>query len=887
MKKRICLFLIMAVLSSLFTAGAVSAAPADESTEKLGFLNALGVINSEYDAAEDIVSRENFALFTARLLGMDVEEKSKVRYFTDVEQNSYAANAINLLTEAGYITGFDSGLFRPADAITTEQACCILLNIMDYGAYAGKYSGTDKYTRTARDLDIIKTSNSQKQLTVADAAEILVNAGTTGFCVISEMGVGSVKYGTDDENTILSRYRGIYSGKGTLTDVYGGSVEGNNILPEDEVIIDGVKYTVSDDVDAYAYFGRYVDYFYYADEPGDGGEVMYLADYSCKYESIVTDIALFKSLDTSSMVCWRDGFRGTRKYDLKNPAIIYNGYPLSTGVAQVLSELNKGTITLTDRNNDGNYDTVIIDDYKNFVVGNVDAQNKYIYNLLNTADVLRLNEYDTCVFADTDGNSVDLKKLSKYTVISVKRSSYISARAMSAVVSDSSVNGVFRGIEEDDYAYALVGEDKYEIDKSYLEDFRQHAHAGETYCFKTDIFGKVAYITEETSSDMKFGYLFKNTYKLDEVDFDTDGMYLKILSDDGAVSKIFLAERVAVDGRTYKHIEDAVKYMATSNGSLTANECVINEQMIRYNLNTDGKIINIDTLAFDSAYETEENSITSIYNGAGTEWWFNINRLGVKAVLDSKTKIFCVPSGEGTPEPEDCTVGKYSDYFTSDRFYSADAFYSGSQSAFADAVIYYYGADVKKRAFMVSKFEKGLNDDGEAVTKLSGYDDGSLKQINVDSEISFANINKGDVVILQYDFRGNVVKDKNGSADVIKVYDAGQNKTVGWNNITAEYTRYNSGTANSYRNEVQFSFGYVKTNNSGVITISNTAGGTAAETAYVGSVPIVVYDSNETKDNIYLGLANDIIDYRGAGANCDKVIIKSSGPHINCVYVFR
>lgn len=142
---------------------------------------------------------------------------------------------------------------------------------------------------------------------------------------------------------------------------------------------------------------------------------------------------------------------------------------------------------------------------------------------------------------------------------------------------------------------------------------------------------------------------------------------------------------------------------------------------------------------------------------------------------------------------------------------------------------------------------------------------------------------KGDFVIsCKTPQLGSIFFDKNVTFSVLM-----KNKPA--KDMDAEYRVrvYNSGTANSYRNEVQFSFGYVKTNNSGVITISNTAGGTAAETAYVGSVPIVVYDSNETKDNIYLGLANDIIDYRGAGANCDKVIIKSSGPHINCVYVFR
>ena len=77
MKRKICLYLVIAMIISLFSANANADSSTVKKIEKLRFLNELKIINSEYDSAEDIVSRENFALFTARLLNMDVDKKAK------------------------------------------------------------------------------------------------------------------------------------------------------------------------------------------------------------------------------------------------------------------------------------------------------------------------------------------------------------------------------------------------------------------------------------------------------------------------------------------------------------------------------------------------------------------------------------------------------------------------------------------------------------------------------------------------------------------------------------------------------------------------------------------------------------------------------------------
>lgn len=85
------------------------------------FLTEIGVITAEIADFNQPISREEFAVYTTKILKLPEVAAGSVRYFSDVETYSYAAGAINALVEHGYISISEDRKFRPQDNITLRR----------------------------------------------------------------------------------------------------------------------------------------------------------------------------------------------------------------------------------------------------------------------------------------------------------------------------------------------------------------------------------------------------------------------------------------------------------------------------------------------------------------------------------------------------------------------------------------------------------------------------------------------------------------------------------------------------------------------------------------------------------------------------------------------
>ena len=105
--------LMFAVVMMFLTTNGVYAEDSQEDSAKLKFLEKLNIVKDV--SGEDKITREDFVLYTARAMKLEVDEGvyDGERYFSDVEKDSYASKAINTLTEMGYITGYGQDLFMP------------------------------------------------------------------------------------------------------------------------------------------------------------------------------------------------------------------------------------------------------------------------------------------------------------------------------------------------------------------------------------------------------------------------------------------------------------------------------------------------------------------------------------------------------------------------------------------------------------------------------------------------------------------------------------------------------------------------------------------------------------------------------------------------------
>lgn len=843
-------------------------------SEKAGFLEKLSIMSTKSISEEKKITREDFALYTARMLKIDTETTySGERYFADVEHDGYAASAINGLASRGYVSGYGENAFLPQKNITVEEACSMVLNAMGYKQYAMKYNASSRFTQLAKELDIISYSISSKELTYAEAADILFNSMTTGLCHENIKSNSLVEYYEDEDKTILSEYWGIYFTEGTVTDLYGGSLEGDYVLGEKELILEKQRYTVDRDVDESGYLGSYVRIFYYSDEAETPGNIMFIMRDKQKTEEVVIDISLFKSFDTKELVYYSDKSASkSRKIKISKPTVVYNGFPLGSNVALVTDNLNKGTITVKDSDNDGTYDTVIFDDYRNFVVGNVDMSNESIYNLLDNSDSIKFDECDSVRLIDVDGDACDISTLSKYTILSVKRPVYDSVKAVTAVVSNEVFNGVIEAIGDD---YVKVNGTEFEVDNGYFDILKENSSIGSAYYFRTDHLGNISYVNLDANDGDSFGYMMQKTYGVPD---DIEGVYVTVLNEDGKISKLKLAKKIRIDAKSYKEYADMLKYLASQNGSIKNEEFIINAQLIKYSVNEDGEISVMDTLSVNSPKENNQNSLTARYTKEEEEEekWFCVDRFGLKAVMNANTKVFYIPnSNKSAPQEEVCAVGKYTLGMASDSSYYGNAYYTSSLSSYADAVVVYYKAEHLKRynAVVISEISKGVNEDNETVNIVSGYENGSFVEYEVDEDISLENVGVGDLVRFNYGFGGNIIKSQSGEDDVAVLYDFSEKKCVDWQNVTDTRTLWAVGTnQDNYRARPQFSFGYVSRKISDIVAWGNMPGKEYVEEASLQNVPIIICDSKKRDDKVYLGTIEDIIDYESAGADCDSVI---------------
>ena len=376
--------------------------------------------------------------------------------------------------------------------------------------------------------------------------------------------------------------------------------------------------------------------------------------------------------------------------------------------------------------------------------------------------------------------------------------------------------------------------------------------------------------------DMKVGVVLDGkTYK---DAFDKE-IILKILTEEGVFEVVSLAEKVKVNGERQ-----------TDGGKNKVNEILNSaDKLIRYTINDDGNINNIVTASFDGSAEYKDEKIRSIYNGIEKQW-YNSGRLGTTALTTKETPVFMIPYGDVNPDEEECAVLTYSS-LTDNTLYYCNAYHYNTNSVAADAAVVYYeygdlydNIDMYRPVIMFSQTEQRLATDGSVEHILIGYTRGGRVEYIIPESISLAEIDEGDMIMLNHGINGNVVEGSKLFANdieiVCKVNEISTNKKPTWTqNTHHDYLYANSETVinNYYRADFQMSFGYVCKVSGTHVAWSYNTGDNFSEAANITG-NIVIYDSSRKDgDKIFIGKADDLVTYGVAGFDCSKIIFRTRG----------
>ena len=401
------------MILSLMCVPTFAASDTNGQTVEKGLLRAVGIL-PEKDLAAEYMSRADFAVYTARLIGINDFEQNEIRYFYDVPMNHYALNSINKLVDLKVLSMDSDKEFRPEDVITFDEACKILVSALGYDDMAKVYGGyPGGYLSVANRLDISK-GISGGELTTSNAIYMLYNALKADVQDIISVSAEGTKKKANGE-TALSVYHGISFAEGTLTAADGQTMY-NDLNPESgQAYIDDTRYDCN--IDLTDLFGSYIEY-YYKKNVNNTNEIVYAEELNDKTVKIDTDD--FSRYDNGT-IYYNKNDRETSVSTSDGRVIVYNGRPISADIDNTFKNINYGTITVKQSKNKGN-DLIIIEDYTDIYVSAVSKNMESISDSKLSNSVIEIKDWETLVFKTEDGTAVEYTEIPNDTILAVKKS---------------------------------------------------------------------------------------------------------------------------------------------------------------------------------------------------------------------------------------------------------------------------------------------------------------------------------------------------------------------------------------------------------------------------------------------------------------------------------
>lgn len=809
------------------------------------------------------VPRADFAASVARMMGK-TEYAGSLVYFYDVPKNYWAFNEISNLTEMGIIDGREDKTFSPGEPIAKSAAYKIILCAMGYRSSAEQSGGyPNGYLSLANRIKLSDGVSAGETVTMNDMLNILYNALTINIMEPSGAEGSKITYKVSDDETLISFYRDIFYGEGYVNGassitVYGGTIN------KDDALIDGDIYH-NGGIDMMGYLGEKIEFFYEEHDSSDDRTLLWVgtknSSQTIKYITSDGDAEL--DTDTFTYTYYDENDRKRRVSLDRSILVVYNGGIVDSGYDRLLNDKRYEMKLLSDG---GKYTVMVIRAYENFVVGNINSIEQLVYDKNRQQEYIDLNKdnYDTFRISMMGSEELSFEDITKDTVLSV----YLSKdkKHIEVYASRNIVNGVVESVKDTDKKEVTINGRIYRVDdKVSLDSFA----IGDDVTACTDVFGEIAYISTK-AGNFKGSFLLKAS--LDEQE---ENMVIKQLGEDSNVSKLNCVEKLIIDGIRYKTAKDAYRVLLAGENKLQAQFALIKT-------NENDEITEIDTTYYNPAKETPNSLQVDVPFWYGKETTYtqrliranaNAARIGEKIVFDTDTKVFVVPFvTDYTSVVDDdfwVTVGSK---LKNDTGTYAESYKIAERSGIAKYILL-KGYDPNRVSgdlpILAQRISYGINDDGDRVEVLEGYQGAAAVSImadeSVDDLFSRNGVMTGDVVTLSKDTYGNV-----------------KGCTVAYDYRTEEHK------ALSALNDYQGMFvGYATDVVDNVVKIGFEKGDGYDFAVNAMSKPVLVYDSSKNKNNISIATLGDIITYKNDPENCSTVFIATNRMQPQMFIVFK
>jgi len=872
-------------------------------TKEITVLSRLGIVNIDLENGYDgnaVVTRAKFIEYLARAINI-IPVTDKI-YFKDVPKDHWAVGSVNGALEMGIIDPSPDKLFYPNEPITYEQACKIMVNAAGYKSFALlENMGMYGYTVLARRLGIDIQVKNPSSLTFSEAVKIIYNGLSVNILVNK-----GTKSEVDKEKTLFSVYHNIYVEEGNVTSVYGAYMEGSKKARKDEVIIDGQEFSLYKGYSINDYFGCYVEYIY-RKNLDDTYTLYYAEPIKSRNQELILVSDLIEDFDVEnykiSYYMSKESSKLAHETIDRGAVIIYNGTPYEGKASDVFDEFisgtKKGLIRLFDKNNDGQFDTLIVKSYEVFVAGAYDDTRFVLYNYYDTTRQIKLDDYKVMRLINEYGSEVHMPTVFPF-VSGVAESG--NNEFVELVVWQNQLSGTITGVNDGEFEVSIDDGEFIRVNKSLWNSERTLFQVGNKVTVTFDQFGYIAYVQLSESEDIILAYLIKAFS-----DRGVDAKFgLRLYTQNKTLDTYYLAETVTIDGKRYKREDYRNLFRAFpggasfSEGSSGSVKVLLQRQLIRIKLNSDGAINYIDTF-YVGANEDAENTLTRKHDGTVKLLYNNsAKRFGLDTLYNpAYTKIFVVPmvnaAGEivinGVAREETPDMYATAFEFTHDDYYYIETYEYNYSNFYTDVIVVRKEPTYENETiFMFESISKALSEDGEVLNKMNGYTGGSKVSYLVDDTIAdkLNALEVGDIIRVDTDPFRNVV------VNIVKMYDAGTRTFENGNSNPYWYGgKFDINGQWAFREvRYQLSKSYVFDINNGIIKstyeFADLYRGVVNEVLDASKVSITVFDNSQQDGHkVFEGTLKDIITYKSAGNACSFIVTNYRSGIARQIFVYK
>lgn len=808
------------------------------------------------------------------------------------EEDTFSQDTEKMITEEEFDQLLSNLVgWEYTDAISMEfglqTALKKLVDLMGYSVRADAAGGYPVgYLVVADELHLLDglLITSAGELTVGQAMTVLCNAMEAAMLV--QVSYGQRPQYESSQETLLSKYKNIYSAKGILTDNGITSLTGKTEIPKDMVKIDDIIYEIGD-FNCRQWIGqKVVLYFEQANAQSDR-QLKYIEPASREGELLTVrsdDILSF----SDGTLYYLDESGKERAVDI-SPSIdvIYNNKAIDSQYDKEVFAPSLGSVCFIDHNGDGHYDVAVSKSYtKNMVAGFIDEKD-YKVRDIQKAEVIDLDETDPDSYTiyKTDGTEVSFAYLEEFDVLSVAKSR--DGEYTEIVVSNRFAEGIVEAKTSDGSEKKFrIGGKEYKISPEY-ESVYYNFPLGDYGTFLLN-FNKEIVFYENESNGLKFGYIIEGARE----DALSQNIQLKILTSEDTIEIFDCCRTVIVDGIEQRPEDsgNALTEKVMLDGKTTER---FKQQLIRYRLNGLGEITEIDT-AQQTKSEPEDTLIRYVENKS--IYW----RTGPRAFISSNAtilpsdgmKIFIVPPTSVTTANETdpqlfkvrTTASLSNDYL----YNKLDGYTISSEREYAHAIVTTedYTAGITSGyqgdfpLILVQNITEVINENGELVKKIYGIRDNLEDSVALSREAQFKNFPEGDGI---------------RPGDIVRVML--ENETAVQVELAYRHGYSQPGAAGSGMMQTKYYFkaGYAYSCFNNVLQLTSTdlsvpeADPSVFPTdleSYRLQGTVYVYDETNAAGPFALGSMSDLVDFRHGGIAVPIAIITGSY-NIKTIIVFQ